>query len=290
MIEQIGVVVPCFDNLNVLKESIPSVYSDDFTIVVFDDNSSDGTSEWLKKNYPKIIQIKGDGNNWWCGSLAKGIQKCLENNCNYIMSVNADVLISPDSIYKLIKTSKNYGNSVIASLVVEVNDPKVILWAGSYFKKIHSLIPIYSPKYILKAGNSIDSIGSGVYETDEVHGRGVLIPSNIIKLIGNYDYENFPHYGGDNDFSFRLKNKRIKMYIDPSCVSMAFADNTSLNIRKKMSFKEKYVMIYRYLFERKNGEAVYVWFKLYKKHLPFKYFIQSYLFIILLNLYRKISK
>ena len=287
--DKIGVVIPSFNNLNVLEKSIPSLYSDDFIIVVFDDNSSDGTSDWLKKYYPKIIQIKGDGNNWWTGSLAKGIQKCIDNDCIYIMSVNADVMVSPELIYRLIETSNTYNNSVVASLVVEVDNPNTILWAGSYFKKIHKLIPIYSSKYIVKAGNDINSILSEVYETDEVHGRGVLIPSKIISNIGNYDYENFPHYGGDNDFSFRLKNENIKMYIDTACVAKAFADNTSLNIRKKVSLIQKFIGIYRYLFVRKNGEALFVWFKLYKKHLSFKYFIQSYLFIITLNLYRKLT-
>ena len=286
---KVGVVIPCFNNLDVLKKSTPSIYSDDFIIVVFDDNSSDGTSKWLKKYYPKIIQIKGNGNNWWTGSLAKGIQYCIDNNCKYIMSVNADVLVSPELIFRLIETSKTYNNSVIASLVVEVDNPNIILWGGSYFKKIHKLIPIYSPRYIVKAGNDIKSISSEIYETDEVHGRGVLIPSIVIKNIGNYDYNNFPHYGGDNDFSFRLKNNNIKMYVDPSCVARAFADNTSLNIREKMSLSKKIIGIYRYLFIRKNGEALFVWFKLYKKHLSFKYFIQSYVFIISLNLYRKIS-
>ena len=285
---KVGVVIPCFNNLNVLKKSIPTIYSDDFIIVVFNDNSTDGTSDWLKKNFPKIIQLKGDGNNWWTGSLAKGIQKCIDNDCIYIMSVNADVLVSPELIYKLIETSKTYNNSVIASLVVEVKNPNKILWGGSYFKKIHSLIPIYSSKYIVKSGNDIKSIASKVYETDEVHGRGVLIPSKVIKEIGNYDYKNFPHYGGDNDFSLRLKNKDIKMYVDPSCMARVFSDNTSLNIRKKMSLSQKFIGIYRYLFVRKNGEALFVWFKLYKKHLSFKYFIQSYVFIILLNLYRKL--
>ena len=269
---KVGVVIPCFNNLDVLKKSIPSIYSDDFIIVVFDDNSSDGTSKWLKKYYPKIIQIKGNGNNWWTGSLAKGIQYCIDNNCKYIMSVNADVLVSPELIFRLIETSKTYNNSVIASLVVEVDNPNIILWGGSYFKKIHKLIPIYSPRYIVKAGNDIKSISSEIYETDEVHGRGVLIPSIVIKNIGNYDYNNFPHYGGDNDFSFRLKNNNIKMYVDPSCVARAFADNTSLNIREKMSLSKKIIGIYRYLFIRKNGEALFVWFKLYKKHLSFKYF------------------
>lgn len=287
---KVGIVVPCYNNLDVLQQSIPSLYNDKFLIVVFDDNSSDGTSAWLSKNYPKIIQIKGDGKNWWTGSLAKGINKCISLDCKYILSVNADVVISVDTIYKLINTSKKYNNSIVASLVVDIENPELILWAGSYFKKIHKLIPIFASKYIVKAGNFINKLPNKVYETDEVHGRGVLIPISIIKKIGNYNSETFPHYGGDNDFSYRVKKAGMKMYINPQCISMVFTKNTSLNINKKKGFYEKILSIYRYLFKRKNGEALYVWFKLYFKHLSPIYFIQSYMFILLLNIYRKILK
>ena len=288
--DKTGIVIPCFNNLDVLKQSIPSIYNEKFIIILSDDNSSDGTSEWISKNYPKIIQIKGDGNNWWTGSLAIGISKCLDLNCKYIVSVNADVIISDDTIFKLIETSKKNNNSIVASLVVDINKPDTILWAGSFFKKIHKIIPIFTSKYIIKAGNHINNIPHELYETDEVHGRGVLIPSHVIKKVGNYDGKNFPHYGGDNDFSFRVKKNELKMFIDTSCIAKVYRDNTSLNINKKMNFFEKIQYIYRYLFKRKNGEALFVWFKLYKKHLGFFYFIPSYLFIISLNIFRKIFK
>ena len=40
---KIAVVIPCHNNLDVLKSYIPAIYSDNYTLVVFDDGSSDGT-------------------------------------------------------------------------------------------------------------------------------------------------------------------------------------------------------------------------------------------------------
>jgi len=290
MNNKIGVAIPCFDNLDVLKYSIPSVYSDNFYIVLFDDGSSDDTEKWIKEDFPKIHYLKGGGSNWWTGSLAKAIDHCLINNCDYIVSLNADVLINSEVVYNLIKCSKDNNNSIVASLVVDIKDSKKISWSGSKFEKIHKLLPIYSSRYFVKSNLSIDCAPNKAYEVDEVHGRGVLIPSSVIDKIGNYDFKVFPHYGGDTDFSFRAKKNGIKMLVDPLCLAKVFAENTSLNKKEKVSFFGKLISIKNYLFKRKNGEAIFVWWKLYKRHLPLPYFFQSYLFVIILNIYRKLTK
>ena len=287
---KVGVVIPCFNNLDVLKHSIPSVYSDDFLIIVFDDGSSDGTEKWIKENFPKIHYLKGDGSNWWTGSLAKAIDFSIANKCNYIVSLNADVLISPKIINTLVRRSKNNNNSIVASLVVDINDPIKVLWTGSRFEKIHKLLPVYASRYFIKPGVLISNTPKIAYEVDEVHGRGVLIPTDVIRRIGNYDFRTFPHYGGDTDFSFRAKKNGIKMFVEPLCLAKVFAENTSLNKKEKTSFFGKLISIKNYLFKRKNGEAVFVWWRLYKKHLPLPYFFQSYLFVIILNIYRKLTK
>lgn len=285
----IFIVIPCFNNLDVLKKSIPAIYSDKLSIVVFDDGSSDGTGEWLKNNYPKITRIEGDGSNWWTGSLKKAIDYCLALNCDYIVSLNADVVISPNVVSKLLICSKDNNNAIVASLVVDIKKPTTILWSGSKFDKIHRLIPIFSSKYFFKAGQSSSEVGINPYTVDEVHGRGVLIPTSVINLLGNYDSYTFPHYGGDTDFSFRAKAAGVKMIVNPACKAKVYTENTSLNKKLKGPLSAKFVSIRNYLFDRKSGEAAYVWWNLYRKHLPLRYFFQSYLFVIALNIYRRLS-
>ena len=285
----IFIVIPCFNNLDVLKESIPSIYSDKFSFVVFDDGSSDGTGEWLKKNYPKIHCIKGNGLNWWTGSLKKAIDYCITLDFDFIVSLNADVLITPEIVSKLIKCSIDNDDAIVASLVVDIKNPSYVLWSGSKFTKIHKFIPIYTSRYFVKAGQSVDKVSINPYSVDEVHGRGVLIPKRCLDAIGNYDSDTFQHYGGDTDFSFRANNVGIKMLVDPACRAKVFTENTSINKKQVGSFFSKLYSINNYLFDRKSGEAIYVWWNLYKKHLPLKYRLQSFLFVILLNIYRRIS-
>ena len=287
MRRKIGLAIPCFNNLDVLQQSLPTVYSDEFLVVLFDDGSSDGTQEWVKANYPAAVVLRGDGEHWWTGSLEKAISYCLARGCDYIVSINADVLISPTTVHQLLEVSRAHENAIVASLVVDINNPEEILWAGSFFKRVHALVPIYSHQYVMKAGNSIKKLPSSPYLVDEVHGRGVLLPRTALEVVGNYDGERFPHYGGDNDFSFRAKRCGVKMLVDPESIASVYTDNTSLGVKSNSSLWGRFKSLRNYLFVRKNGEALYVWWSLYQRYLPVQYFFQSFVFIIALNIYRR---
>jgi len=285
---KIGVIIPSHNNLDVLKHSVPSIYDDAFMVVLFDDGSTDGTKEWVRNNYPKVHILRGDGNFWWTGAVSRLIDYCLVNNCDYIISLNADVLITPASAQRLVSLSMDKSDALVASLVVDVFNPERVLWAGSRFDKIHKLIPIYASRYIYKAGSLVNNLPKVPYAVDEVHGRGVVLPASVIRNIGNYDSKNFPQYGGDTEFSFRASKNSIKMFIEPNCLAKVFVDNTSIGINTDASLSDRLCGIMDYLFKRKNGEAVIVWWRLYRRYLPSKFFLQSYIFVLILNVYRRL--
>ena len=247
-----AIVIPCHDNLDVLQKSIPAAYSQETSMIVFDDGSTDGTYDWIRGNFPSVHIIQGDGSNWWTGSTKKAIDYCLDEGFNYILSLNADVIISSNDIDTLIESSKTNNDSIVASLVVDIENQNKVLWSGSKFEKINRFVPIYTSRYFMKSGNDTSQVSDEIYEVDEVHGRGVLIPVSAIKKIGNYDSELFPQYGGDTDFSFRAKKKGIKMYVNPKVKASVFVNNTSIQVKENLSFPEKLYSIGHYLTKRKN--------------------------------------
>ena len=90
--------------------------------------------------------------------------------------------MTPETVKKLILCSIKNSNSIVASLVVDIKNPLKVLWAGSKFNLINKLIPIYSSKYVVKAGKLVDEVSTTPYTVDEVHGRGVLFPRRFLKL------------------------------------------------------------------------------------------------------------
>lgn len=288
-VAKLGIAIACHNNLDVLKQTLDSVYSIDFTIVVFDDGSTDGTYQYITKNFPFVIYLNGDGTNWWTGSIAKAISECFRMGCEYVISLNADVILSSSDAIKLVKYANNLPNSIIAALVVKSDNTNLIAWGGSKFDKLHKFLPIYSSRYIHKSGTDVSSLNNVPYNTDELHGRGVLISKSVYELIGNYDYKKFPHYGADTEYSFRAKKNAVKLWILPSIKAKLFVENSGM-ISNDKNLISKINNTFKYLFKRKNGEALRIWWLLLKRYVPFYAVIPSYIFIISLNIYRKLTK
>lgn len=58
-----SVIIPTYNRKHLLKRSIESVIKqsfNDFELIVVDDGSSDGTSDFVRENYPKVILIEQD--------------------------------------------------------------------------------------------------------------------------------------------------------------------------------------------------------------------------------------
>lgn len=137
---------------------------------------------------------------------------------------------------------------------------------------------------MFKRGTPISLLPSRPYDTSEAHGRAVLLPKIIFDKIGLYDAEKFPHYGADTDFSFRAKRQGFKILIDPDSRVRLHTQNTGL--QHEQSLGASWQGYWKYLTNRKNGEAGIVWWRLTRRHLPFINAVASFLFIISLNTIR----
>lgn len=288
LLRDVYIIIPAHNNLMVLKETLYSICPSNCHVVVVDDGSTDGTTEWIEQNYPLIHVLQGTGNDWWTGSLSKGIKYAQNNNASYIFSLNADVTSSEKTILQLIKTSVANDNAIVGSIALDSHARTTVRWAGSRFSKFAKWLPFYVSRYVYKSGLDISEIPKTVFEVDEVHGRGVLIPVEVIEKIGNYDHVTFPQYGGDTDFSLRARRAGLKLFVDPKCVSYVRSDNTSIIIQKKQNPYQKIKNIINYLIMRKHGEALRVWWLLLWRHIPFRYVLPSYFFIISINIFRRL--
>jgi GT2 family glycosyltransferase len=228
------VVIPVHNRLEVTRECLESLRYQtykDFIIVLIDDGSTDGTSEFVKENYPDVTVLTGDGNLWWTGATNLGVGRALED-CrpnDYVLTLNNDTVSPADYIETLVSLARRAPNALIGSIArdyhrrdVRVDEGVAIRWFSAKFIK-------------LKAPTASKS--DSFYSASALPGRGTFIPVAAFRNVGLYDAQNFPHYAADYDFSLRASKAGYNLLLHPKCYLYSRTDLTGIsNVHNRVSF------------------------------------------------------
>lgn len=235
----IHILIPVHNRLSYtvscLKSLKHQILYKQLNIIIFDDGSTDGTSEYLKKNFPEITLLYGDGSNFWGGSVNNGIKYILtiSKPNDWILLINNDVELKEDAISQLILTSKKKKRKVIVgSLCLNYLDKKTIIKSGTLVKSWFLNIT----KHIYENQNykSIKNFNS--VEVDFITGRCLLHPVELFDVVGNYDSNNFIHYGSDDEFSARIKKFGYSTLLCPASVVFLKNEENKILVKKKSIF------------------------------------------------------
>jgi len=74
---RVAVVVPVYNKIELtirFLESFQQITYPNYSMIIVDDGSRDGTAEILRARFPEVIVLKGDGNLWWSG--ATNLESC----------------------------------------------------------------------------------------------------------------------------------------------------------------------------------------------------------------------
>lgn len=254
------IIIPVHDRIAATLECLACLSQQTnqaFTTIVVDDGSTDNTADIIKAKYPQVIILTGDGNLWWTGAMALGIDYALTlaNDTDTILSLNNDVTFDNHYLEQLVQTSQQYHQAVVGSLCKDVLPPHNVLDAGitmNWYKYQYAQVPY-------------DAAQAVVDQVDTISGRGLLIPVSVIKSIGNFSAKTLPHYGADYDYGFRVKATGLPMVVDNRAVVYLKNDLTGFRpTAKVLSYRDEW----RRLFSIKSPANIIVHLKLIWRHCP----------------------
>lgn len=209
----------------------------DFTTIVVDDGSTDGTAAMIAEEYPKVIVLNGDGNLWWTKAINKGVLYALAHtsdvNVDVILTLNDDLTFDVDYIASVMKNYQANKPCLMGSVVVDSKNPTHLDYAGTSCN-------YYTAKTTHKAhlfDNNYQKLATkfSVLLTDDLPGRGTLIPLSIFSEIGLYDEHNFPHYMADIEFAVRARRAGYTLFVSVGSVIYNYMEATR---NKRQSFGE----------------------------------------------------
>lgn len=208
---KVSVIIPNWNGKRLLKICLPSLLKQtfkDFEILVVDNGSVDGSSQYVKKNFPKIKVIELKGNGGFAHAANMGIKICTGE---YMILINNDTKLGRRCLEYLVKAADFHKKvGMVACKMLKFYQPSLIDSAGAFINSAGQADNIGRGE---KDGSSFDNDGPIFFVT----GGGGLFKREVFEKVGFFD-ESFFAYYEDIDFCFRAQMKGFKGWYEPRAV------------------------------------------------------------------------
>ena len=210
MTSKLAIIIPAFSGLDQLRHCLQLLgQSDyrDFDILLVDHGVSDELSRLASDEFPRVTCLRGSAELWWSGASNLGIRHALETGSQWLMLLNHDCYVEPDTLGVLLKHAEANENAIIAPVQHLLRQGRDIIGMTSCFL-------LGFPTIIPPAAWYRFRYPAGLVPTALIGGgRGVLINSTTFEQTGLLDDEHLPHYSADHDFYFRCRKKGLQLFI-----------------------------------------------------------------------------
>ena len=270
------VVIPVYNRRRFTQECLISLSRQtcrDFKIIVIDDGSTDGTDQMIKDEFPEVILLHGDGNLWWTKATNLGIKYALNQDAEYILTLNNDTILSEDYFEKMIFHASKKKDALLGSLALDyktqnpVYGGEIINWKKAKFDSL--LTRLEPDKY------------QGLHKVTHFLGRGLLIPSVVFKKIGLFDENNFPHYLADYDFTHKAVRNGFDIYCNYDAKLFMFTEESGDYKNRKIKSIKNYL---NHLLGMKGGGNIKTFVIYSIKNCPRKYLVN----FLIIGLFKRI--
>lgn len=190
---KIGIVICNFNKKEYLENCIQSILkqtTQDFTIYVSDNASTDGSVAMVQNKFGNQIELLvSKENRGGAGGFNAGIRKAMQNGHDYIMLVDNDIVMDKNNIKNLLQClQENLDIGIVGSKILKMDFPDIIQEYGSHIDFENLNIK----QHFINEKNRNDL--PKLQYCDHVPACSLMIRTNIIKDIGEFPEDNFIYW------------------------------------------------------------------------------------------------
>lgn len=204
---RVALTLKCLEHL--LKQSCKYL-----EIYVVNDGSTDETQIEVAKQYPKVNIFNGSGGLFWTGGVHFAINKIRRgaSENDWILLLNNDFFLESNAIENLLEEAENQNRRALCNAIsLRLDDSDTVIKSGTIVQSWF----FNATKHIYDGSSYGEIKNLDPVEADFLTGRCLLHPIEIFDAVGNYDSYNFIHYGGDDEFTFRIKKYGYRCLVVP---------------------------------------------------------------------------
>lgn len=240
---KVSINIVTWNSLKFLPDCLESIRNQtyrDFSVLIIDNGSTDGTVNFIKTNYPEFAVLRNTNNLGFCKAHNQGIDLVMTHwkmdsesedlAKRYILLANPDIILEPDFLEKLVKVADQ--------------TPRAASFGGK-------LLRVFSEDsgglISLRQSNILDSAGIELVRNRSAHDRGTGEQDNgefdiaeevfgisgallllraqaleQIKLDNQYLDEDFFMYKDDVDLAWRFRNAGWRSFYVPEARAYHF--------------------------------------------------------------------
>ncbi|MDA9276548.1 glycosyltransferase family 2 protein [Flavobacteriaceae bacterium] len=239
---KIGIVILNWNGLDLLRKHLNEIIlnSDNSTIYIIDNNSSDESVLYVRNNYIEVKIISLDKNYGFAEAYNIGLKEVEEE---YVCIINNDILVTENWLDPIRKKIKKHPESIIQPTILDINNTEYFEYAGAS----GGFIDKYG--YPFCRGRIFNTLEKeiGQYNDSKIFwasGACFFISKKIFYGIGGFDKSFFAHME-EIDLCWRAFNLGYNSYsVTSSKVFHVGAATIKKNSRKTyLNYRNSLIML-----------------------------------------------
>jgi len=269
----LSIIIVSWNVQDYLKGCLESIFETvkdlEFEIFVVDNNSKDGTVEFVKEHFPQVKLIANKNNLGFAKANNKAI---IRSDGSYVLLLNPDTILLPEAVTKMVdylETHKEYG--AVGPKIL--NEDRGTVQGGAYrnFPSISSsFIKLINGDSWLKRTSNQLLYGKNSIDTNAIPGACIMVRKGTIDEVGMLD-EEFFMYGEDVEWCYRINKGGWKIFYLAEAAIIHYGEKSAVikytegeNMAENFNayfiyFKKHHGVLYATCFRAMVGIAMMGW-------------------------------
>jgi len=203
----VSVILVAWNSRTDLERCLPSLMAQEYPyceMIVVDNDSSDGTADWVASHYPKMRLLRNEENIGFAAAVNQGFAAA---RGEVLVELNPDTTVEPNWLVPLVEAIQQPSVGLATSRVMLMGEPERVNTCGNEMSLTGLTFCIGVGETAERYSNIIE-----VQSVPAISGAAFAMSRECYETIGGFDADYFTYFE-DTDLSWRASLAGFKVVL-----------------------------------------------------------------------------